>query len=814
MSGAYVLLDQLVEAGGAVWRASWQASVLAVLVLAVQLMLGGRLPARWRHAMWMLVLVRLALPVVPSSPMSMFNLAPRDVPKRAPIVMQAEPAPILRGESVAAVRPLGSGERSRAAASRIDMPASAKPQAEQSAWSARELASGWREILALVWALGAIVLALRIAWATWGVSRMMRMLTRVAEPAIINVLRATAAELGVRRTPLLLAGEGFFSPALVGAVRPKLLVPSEVLKRFDPAELRLVFLHELAHLKRRDVAINWFATALTTLHWLNPVAWLVAGRLRIERELACDELVMSRTTDADRRAYGHTIVKLLEALAQGGSTTTSIATPLPAGGVGILEGKEQMKRRIVMIAQFARSSRTWTVVAAMIVLMLGLVALTDAVKAEDAPKPATQSTDVAVPGLEESRTEKPAALQPSDEDLAKVDAGLAQDFAELRKMQLEREELTRTLGADHPHVVAADAKIKMKQMQIGAQADALRKQQQRTSTTINPNDLVAISVMNLVANGVETTKTMRVDAEGNISLPYLGPIKAQGLKSNELEQAIAKAYKDKGVMEGAMVAVSLPERGESHQLAAHREPPAAAAQNQPIADGNFSPGALPAGAMQAPAIAQDFPIDPAMKAVLDKKMPEVKFDQIPLSDAIDFLRDTTSVNVFVNWRALGEVGVEQASPVTLKVRDVALKDVLGLMLRQLGDGLQFRTENGVIAIDVPNGTARPAKLVTKAYDVADLLKVPQLQAQPQQPDGMFGGVAQPASMDALTRTIFETVAPDSWRGAGGNGNISTYGTKLVVTASDEIHGEVASLLEMLRDKPTTVPADTHGEAHH
>src|SRR5262245_815327 len=99
MSGAYVL-DQLVEVGGAVWRASWQASVLAALVLAVHLVLGKRLPARWRHAMWMLVLVRLALPVVPSSPLSVFNLAPKDAVKPTPVIVHVELAPIPRGESV------------------------------------------------------------------------------------------------------------------------------------------------------------------------------------------------------------------------------------------------------------------------------------------------------------------------------------------------------------------------------------------------------------------------------------------------------------------------------------------------------------------------------------------------------------------------------------------------------------------------------------------------------------------------------------------------------------------------------------------
>ena len=70
------LLDAVANAGTMLWRAWWQAAVLAALVLAAQALIGRRIPPRWRHAMWMLVLVRLALPVVPRSPFSVFNLAP------------------------------------------------------------------------------------------------------------------------------------------------------------------------------------------------------------------------------------------------------------------------------------------------------------------------------------------------------------------------------------------------------------------------------------------------------------------------------------------------------------------------------------------------------------------------------------------------------------------------------------------------------------------------------------------------------------------------------------------------------------------
>ena len=56
------------------WRASWQAAVLAAMVLLVQWLLRSRLSARWRYNLWLLVLLRLLVPVTPQSPLSVFNL--------------------------------------------------------------------------------------------------------------------------------------------------------------------------------------------------------------------------------------------------------------------------------------------------------------------------------------------------------------------------------------------------------------------------------------------------------------------------------------------------------------------------------------------------------------------------------------------------------------------------------------------------------------------------------------------------------------------------------------------------------------------
>ena len=145
------------------------------------------------------------------------------------------------------------------------------------------------------------------------------------------------------------------------------------METLDSKELGHVFLHELAHLKRRDMQVNWMMSCLQLLHWFNPVIWWAMERIRADRELACDELALSHSEERERNGYGQTIVKLLEDFEQ--------SARLP-GVIGILEDKRQMQRRIMMIAKF-NYDKKWPALAASILAVLGLIALTDAEAAKD-----------------------------------------------------------------------------------------------------------------------------------------------------------------------------------------------------------------------------------------------------------------------------------------------------------------------------------------------------------------------------------------------------------------------------------------------
>jgi bla regulator protein BlaR1 len=126
----------------------------------------------------------------------------------------------------------------------------------------------------------------------------------------------------------LIATDAVGGPALVRVRAPTAARPAAMLRDLEPHELRFVFLHELAHLKRRDTLTNLPLALAGAVHWFNPFAWFALSRCRIERELACDAMVLEVTDGPARQGYGHTMLRLAETLC---STRRRSPCPRPWG---------------------------------------------------------------------------------------------------------------------------------------------------------------------------------------------------------------------------------------------------------------------------------------------------------------------------------------------------------------------------------------------------------------------------------------------------------------------------------------------------
>jgi TonB family protein len=169
----------------------------------------------------------------------------------------------------------------------------------------------------LLWALGAVIAA---GYFLLLQRRFLRRLGRL-RPLHERILVAECADLG---------------PAVLGILRPRIVVPADFIQRFSEEQRALIIAHERSHLRRGDVPANALATALRCLYWFNPLIHYAASRLRHDHELASDAEVVQRYPKA-RRRYADTLLNV------------QLAVPgLPVGC--LWQSSHPLKERILMLS--------------------------------------------------------------------------------------------------------------------------------------------------------------------------------------------------------------------------------------------------------------------------------------------------------------------------------------------------------------------------------------------------------------------------------------------------------------------------------
>jgi len=123
---------------------------------------------------------------------------------------------------------------------------------------------------------------------------MSRRTPEVTDAAWLSDARALSADLGLRNVRFLRGAAGTM-PMAWGIVNPAVLMPADA-DEWPVERLRIVLLHELAHVSRRDCLTHLLAQAACAVYWFHPLAWMAARRARNERERACDDLVLAAGT--------------------------------------------------------------------------------------------------------------------------------------------------------------------------------------------------------------------------------------------------------------------------------------------------------------------------------------------------------------------------------------------------------------------------------------------------------------------------------------------------------------------------------------
>ena len=267
------------------------SSVLILVVIALRYVLRGKLSLRMQYALWLLVLVRLLVPVsFGASDLSVMNA----VPERAPTVQQGTDRQDIVGERNDA--PANAGTVGVPAQS---MNEAAPPDLVQNVTTATVTAptvekTDWARIAKTVWlagaaALGLVFLAVNLRFG----KKLRRSRERVEE---------TDACL-----PVYESGETD-TPCLFGVAKPSIYVTPDT--RTEAETLRYALAHEQTHYRHGDNLWAVLRGVCLALHWYNPLVWCAAELSRRDAELACDEATIRRIGESERAAYGRTLIRM------------------------------------------------------------------------------------------------------------------------------------------------------------------------------------------------------------------------------------------------------------------------------------------------------------------------------------------------------------------------------------------------------------------------------------------------------------------------------------------------------------------------
>ena len=151
----------------------------------------------------------------------------------------------------------------------------------------REDGARWPAWVILLWATGTVLILLRLLTSALGLSRLRRRAAPVADASWLALAQRHAHKLGIVRPVTLLQGDSATVPVTWGIIYPAILLPAGA-ETWSSERRSTVLLHELAHVRRVDAFTQLVAQVACAVYWFNPLVWMTAWRMRVERERACD----------------------------------------------------------------------------------------------------------------------------------------------------------------------------------------------------------------------------------------------------------------------------------------------------------------------------------------------------------------------------------------------------------------------------------------------------------------------------------------------------------------------------------------------
>lgn len=309
-----------------VLRLSWLTTILIGVVLLVRIPM-GRLPKSFSYLLWLAVWFRAIMPIVPVSPLSLFN-----IPDVAAGTLQTRGAPQLPESQVSSLRLMDVPPDTSTFINRLETLPGLKP-AEVASVDPIQI---YAALGSFLWQFGMFLI---LAYTIF---------------TYLRLLKSTKAAKQVDGRVHI--SDSIDAPFIIGFIRPKIMLPTGL----SSDARRHVIAHETKHLSRGDHLIKPIIFAICVIHWFNPFMWL-AFRLTVrDMEISCDEQAIRSFDGKERADYSETLLSF--ALRSNGVKSV------------LAFGESDVKRRIVSVLKF-KEPKPWVIFIATLVTAIVLIML-------------------------------------------------------------------------------------------------------------------------------------------------------------------------------------------------------------------------------------------------------------------------------------------------------------------------------------------------------------------------------------------------------------------------------------------------------
>ena len=354
------LIDRI---GWTLVHSIWQILIIAVLVAIVNQFAFRRSP-NGRYATGCIALMLMVLP-----PIAMFSLA------SSQSIAVADAGKHSVGETL--VENIEKGNMLRLAAeNRVDLEeveleatqaGDASPEAHVPAAITWDLNQAFGFVatsmqpampsIVLFWILGVVLLSVRPLVGAVTVYRLRRSGQSNVSTSIVASVKRLSERMGIRRTVEIAESALVQVPAVVGSLRPLLLLPASMLTGLTADQIEAVLAHELAHIRRHDYLVNLIQSAIETVLFYHPAVWWVSRIVRQEREHCCDDMAIAICQD--RATYATALVAL-----------DGIRAAVPQGAVAANGGSLLMRIRRIVRNELVESRGIWPLGFALFALIV------------------------------------------------------------------------------------------------------------------------------------------------------------------------------------------------------------------------------------------------------------------------------------------------------------------------------------------------------------------------------------------------------------------------------------------------------------